>query len=304
MSLEVEEDSPSLGRAVETLVVAGRVAPLLDVLRGPDAGSFATRLVGRLSSARTVRALLDRPKPDFAGLGALLPLLGPQAFVPVFETLTESDDRQHRRAAFDLLRRAGVEVLPMVRERLSDPAVGRDPEPAGARRAHGARARGPRSVAVARARGRPRASRGAALRASPAAAARRGARGGAARSRPERARHRAGVGARGLPARGGAGRDRDCGERARRRRPARERDARARIGARRPPRARPAAAGRRPRLETAAVDVGAAASATALAALGSLAAAWGQDCRAAGALLRRARKSLDPQIRRAAGGTA
>jgi hypothetical protein len=121
MSLEVEEDGPALGRAVETLVSAGRVAQLLDVLRRPESGPLATRLVARLASARTVRALLDRAKPDFGGLSALLPILGDQGTLPIFETLTESDDRQHRRAAFDLLRRLGTPVLPMVRERLADP---------------------------------------------------------------------------------------------------------------------------------------------------------------------------------------
>jgi hypothetical protein len=303
MSLEVEEDSPSLGRAVETLVVAGRVAPLLDVLRGPDAGSFATRLVGRLSSARTVRALLDRPKPDFAGLGALLPLLGPQAFVPVFETLTESDDRQHRRAAFDLLRRAGVEVLPMVRERLSDPrwyvirnllalVVHMEPVPEDLdpspwlEHEDGRVRREALRFALRLPRQRGEALEAALLDPDPSvlgialASAHEGCPPGAvpaviAIAASERA-------------------DDDL----------RASAMRALGSVRDDPRVLDlllqAAARDSRRLPWTSAPPH---SATALAALGSLAAAWGQDRRAAG-LLRRARKSWDPQIRRAAGGTA
>jgi hypothetical protein len=96
------------------------VPALLDVLREAGAG-LAARLVTRLASPGTVRALLVREKPDFAAVSELLPLLDAEALDPLLDVLTESDDRQQRRAAFDLLRRAGDIALPPAMERLSDP---------------------------------------------------------------------------------------------------------------------------------------------------------------------------------------
>lgn len=121
ISLEVEEHGPALDRAIDTLVASGSIAPLLDLLRAPDAGPLARELLTRLASLRTTRALLGRARPDFAGVEALLALLDGQALEPIVDILTESDDRQQRRAAFDLLRRVGAAALPLVRPRLADP---------------------------------------------------------------------------------------------------------------------------------------------------------------------------------------
>ncbi len=120
-SIELDEDSPALARAVETLVSAGRVRLLVKVVGEAGAASMAERLRERLRSASTVHTLLHLPRPHFEGVGALLPWLDGAALGPLFDLLMASDDRQMRRATFDLLRRAGPIALPLTLARLGDP---------------------------------------------------------------------------------------------------------------------------------------------------------------------------------------
>jgi hypothetical protein len=120
MSLELDEETPGLLEAVDALVASAKVPELFDLLSETPSTSLADRLRAQLVSPRTVQTVVRGDRPDFAGLDALLPHLGAEALVPLFDLLIQSEDRHIRRAAFDRLRRAEAAAAPLAIERLAD----------------------------------------------------------------------------------------------------------------------------------------------------------------------------------------
>jgi hypothetical protein len=119
MSLEIDEETPALWRAVDLLADEGRLVHLLDLLEQAGAGNLAQRVWDHVVSPETVRRLLARVPPDLASLDCLLPRLHGEALSPLFDLLT-SDHRPVRRAIFDRLRRLGGTCTPEIIARMGD----------------------------------------------------------------------------------------------------------------------------------------------------------------------------------------
>jgi hypothetical protein len=120
MALELDDESAAVWRALDDLVDAGQVPAVIGLLGQLPDSNLAQRVWSHVSSPAFVRGLLDRAPHDQHSLDSLLPYLPGAALAPVFDLLVESDDRHARRTAFDRLRRAGQAALPLALERLHD----------------------------------------------------------------------------------------------------------------------------------------------------------------------------------------
>lgn len=119
MCLELGEEAPSLWRAVDRLVDEGRLGEVFEMLEHVDAG-LAGRVRRHLQSPATIYRLTSRVPPDFATLDRLLPDLAGESLAPLFDLLTNSDDRAVRRGVFDRLRRLGAAIVPEIMTRMED----------------------------------------------------------------------------------------------------------------------------------------------------------------------------------------
>jgi len=120
MCLELNEQGPALHRAIGGLVGAGQLVEALRLLEFTiGGGPLELKAWNAITSAETLRQLLERVPPDFSGVDAVLPHLHGEALDPLFVTLVESDDVRARRAAFDCLNRAGPDAAALALARLA-----------------------------------------------------------------------------------------------------------------------------------------------------------------------------------------
>ena len=120
MCLELNEQGPALHRAIGGLVGAGQLVEALRLLEFTvGGGPLELKVWKAITSAETLRQLLERVPPDFSGVDAVLPHLHGEALAPLFVTLVESDDVRVRRAAFDCLNRAGPDAAALALTRLA-----------------------------------------------------------------------------------------------------------------------------------------------------------------------------------------
>lgn len=119
MCLELGEEAPSLWRAVDRLVDEGQLDIVLETLERASA-ELAGGVRSHLESPATIGRLVSHVPPDFTTLDKLLPGLGGESLAPLFDVLTNSEDRAVRRAVFDRLRRLGTAIAPEIMARMED----------------------------------------------------------------------------------------------------------------------------------------------------------------------------------------
>ena len=120
MCIELDEQGAALDRAIANLVGAGQLVQAVRLLEPLErAGAVAQKAWETLTSAETLRQLLECAPPDFPAVDVLLPHLHGDALAPLFVTLVESSDLRVRRGAFDRLHRAGPEVATLALARLA-----------------------------------------------------------------------------------------------------------------------------------------------------------------------------------------
>jgi len=117
MGLELEHLGPLVWRAVAGMVEEGRLVALLDLLDAARPGSrVAAAIWERAATPETVRRTLSAPAPDFATLDRLLTRVGLPAAEPMLDALAEAEVRATRRQLLDrlaLLREGlGAVILP------------------------------------------------------------------------------------------------------------------------------------------------------------------------------------------------
>jgi hypothetical protein len=120
MSIEVDEESSGFWQALQQLVAAHRLSAIVDILSRAADTTLASRVWTHFLSPSFVRSLLDGQEPDVDGIECLLPFLPSAALAPLLDLLVNSTDRHVRRTAFDQLRRVGEAVVPLALERLRD----------------------------------------------------------------------------------------------------------------------------------------------------------------------------------------
>ena len=122
MSLESGQDGPMLSRAVDHAIADGHLTALVDLAAPPvaaDASDAQRALVASLCRPASVRALLERLPVDFECLDRLLPLLPAECAGPLLDSLAASDDRMTRRKLLDRLAALRHDIEPVLEARLS-----------------------------------------------------------------------------------------------------------------------------------------------------------------------------------------
>jgi HEAT repeat protein len=108
-------------RAIESLLSAGRLGVVLDVIQGAPRDSPATELIkSRAVNPDTLKLLLSAQPVDFALVDQLLRPLAEDAVAPLLDVLAESESRQVRRAIIDRLLRMADAMSGSLAARLSD----------------------------------------------------------------------------------------------------------------------------------------------------------------------------------------
>lgn len=121
IALETGGGGPGLASAVDTLVGIGEVSAVVQLVREVERNA-ATREVWRmLATTEVVLSLLQREPVDFKTLDAILEHIDRQQGAAVLiEALVQSESRATRLGLLDLLGRLGDEVAPLAAERLND----------------------------------------------------------------------------------------------------------------------------------------------------------------------------------------
>lgn len=120
-ALEIDRLGAAGERAVDRMLEAGRVVPLLDLLREAPAGDTARPAVWeRVGTEASVRHLLRQEPPDFEALDDLLDHLGADAAGLLLDALSESGSRSTRRQIFSRLVELEGEVDRQILRRLED----------------------------------------------------------------------------------------------------------------------------------------------------------------------------------------
>ncbi len=121
MACEAGATGDTVQRALDQLILAGRLGDVLDVLDHAPAASPATAAIAaRVATAPAVQALLAAPAVDFPLLDRVLPRAGDGAADPMLDLLAESESRQVRRALIDRLIRIGPPLGARLVPRLGD----------------------------------------------------------------------------------------------------------------------------------------------------------------------------------------
>jgi hypothetical protein len=122
MALEVDAVGVPLWRAVREMETSQRVGELISLLlTAPAENSVAQQLWQRLGTESSVRALLAQTNVESAVVNALLDRLPAERAADILlHTLTESEDRTTRMAAYRRLVAAGESVVSRIIGLLSD----------------------------------------------------------------------------------------------------------------------------------------------------------------------------------------
>jgi hypothetical protein len=124
MSLELGTLGPIVQRAVDTLVDTGRLATLLDLLDaagpGGDTGTTADVIRRQVATPEQVHGLLLVEPPDIELLDRVLAIAGTAAADELLDSLAATQSRTLRRILLERLARFGTSIAPQVLARLDD----------------------------------------------------------------------------------------------------------------------------------------------------------------------------------------
>ncbi len=121
MACETGGAGPSVLRAVDQLVLDGRLVEALEVVdRAPRASVATETIASRAATPESVRVLLATQPVDFALLDRVLAHTSHAAAEPMLDSLAASDSRTLRRALIDRLIRIGPPLGPHLISRLGD----------------------------------------------------------------------------------------------------------------------------------------------------------------------------------------
>jgi hypothetical protein len=121
MACETGGTGPAVERAVDQLLLEGRLAEALEVVdRAPRASAATEAIAARAATPEAVRMLLATPPVDLALLDRLLAHTTDAPAEPMLDSLASSESRQLRRALLDRLIRIGPPLGPHLLPRLSD----------------------------------------------------------------------------------------------------------------------------------------------------------------------------------------
>lgn len=121
MALEVDAYGPTVEAAVLDLLDAGRGNELFGLLEGaPEGSEAADRIRGYLTSPDRIRAILGREGLTESDLARLTKELGAGAIDPLLDVLLDSEFRAVRRRVFDHLVTLGEALRPAVTARLEE----------------------------------------------------------------------------------------------------------------------------------------------------------------------------------------
>ncbi|MEO8201143.1 MAG: hypothetical protein ABI679_11525 [Gemmatimonadota bacterium] len=122
MSLEVEVPGPMLDHAIDTMIAAGEVSALLDLLRGSPDSAASVAAWDHLATPQALEHLLMAEEVESGAVESLISRLGPRAAIPMLDALSQASSRTVRRRLMTWLRHLGPEIGPLVVGRLPDAA--------------------------------------------------------------------------------------------------------------------------------------------------------------------------------------
>jgi hypothetical protein len=121
MGLELDMTGPAILEAADRIVAAGRLQHLLEALEGmPEASAAAGVLWQHVATHDTVHRLVAQHPLDFPVLDRLVPRVGVAAAEPLLDALATAEVRGERRGLLGLLAHLGPGIGPLVVSRLRD----------------------------------------------------------------------------------------------------------------------------------------------------------------------------------------
>lgn len=122
MSIEAGAFGPLADRAIDAAINAGQLSGLLELIASPPEGgkAGADMIMARLTRPENLKGLFAGDRIDLASLDHLLPRLSVEGYEPLLEALGSSPSRMVRRRLLDLLGRTPVDITPLVIARLND----------------------------------------------------------------------------------------------------------------------------------------------------------------------------------------
>ena len=124
ISLETGALGPLVDRAIDRAIEQGTVGRLLDLQtslpQSATAAEAAAAMMARLVTPRAIGRLVAKEPIDFASLDRLLPLLPHESFNPLLDTLATSEHRGTRRKLLDRLSRVERDIGSLITTRLYD----------------------------------------------------------------------------------------------------------------------------------------------------------------------------------------
>ncbi len=121
MACESGAAGPPVARAIDDMLVAGKLSTVLELIQRAPRANPATALIrARVVNPDTLKLLFSAQHPDMALVDQLLVPLGEAAAAPMLDVLAESESRQVRRALIDRLLRMPDGMGPLLAARLTD----------------------------------------------------------------------------------------------------------------------------------------------------------------------------------------
>lgn len=120
VSLELGEMGDAGNDAVDSIIRAGDIAHVIELLSRMTESEVTAELWQRLDNPDTVRMLLEEQPPNFAALDSLIERLGIAAAEPLLDVLANSESRSIRSQVFSRLTKFGPDLAHLVVKRLDD----------------------------------------------------------------------------------------------------------------------------------------------------------------------------------------
>jgi hypothetical protein len=121
MACEAGATGDAVQRALDQLMLGGRLAEALDVIeRAPRPSPATEAMTARIATPETVRLLLASQPVDFALVDRVVERTGEASVEPMLDLLAESESRQVRRGLIDRLLKFGAPLGPHLLPRLGD----------------------------------------------------------------------------------------------------------------------------------------------------------------------------------------